>query len=496
MKLLRNNYQKILIVLFLFFSFNVKSFSFLDPDFGWHLRLGDYIFSYGIPKTDPFSYTMPHFPFIDHGWLTNILLAKLFPLLGVSGLSILICLLALLIIVVYTQNYPGKANLPLLLLLGGILTNFIGIRPQIFDWGFAAFIFFLFFSPKLWQKYRFFLPFLMLLWVNLHGGFAMGIFLLFLYFVSSVFFTKKAVFQDFLVLLFSLLATFINPYGPSIWIEVIRTISDTKLHQRIMEWMPSFFFFRPLLWIYFLISIVFVIKAIKKLPKQHLFFYFVLLILGLLSYRQMPFFLLYSFPLTILAISFFKKSVSTLKYAKKRLLIVYKLLFVLIIISWFVQYYSLLPVFKRPYFYPDKAILFLKKHPFEGELFAPYEWGGYLDWQYPEKKVFIDGRMPSWRGQSSFKNEANDAFFEYEKVVFKGERPIGEIITKYNISRVLFFKSLSYKQTKQTAYQKFQKLLPEWLRDKAIVVSALQKGLLESGMKKIYQDDVAVIYGR
>jgi hypothetical protein len=47
--------------------------------------------------------------------------------------------------------------------------------------------------------------------------------------------------------------------------------------------------------------------------------------------------------------------------------------------------------------YPVKAVEFLKQNNFEGRLFSNYGWGGYLIWKLPGEKVFIDGRMPSWR---------------------------------------------------------------------------------------------------
>jgi len=31
-----------------------------------------------------------------------------------------------------------------------------------------------------------------------------------------------------------------------------------------------------------------------------------------------------------------------------------------------------------------------------GIIYNRYEWGGYLIWQLPDYKVFVDGRMPAW----------------------------------------------------------------------------------------------------
>ena len=47
--------------------------------------------------------------------------------------------------------------------------------------------------------------------------------------------------------------------------------------------------------------------------------------------------------------------------------------------------------------YPVQAVEFLKKNKLTDGAFNSYGWGGYIDWQAPEIKVFIDGRMTGWR---------------------------------------------------------------------------------------------------
>ena len=63
-----------LIMYFAFVTYFVKGFYTIDPDFGWRLRVGGIIYGSGIPKTDPFSYTMPSFPFVDHSWIFSLLI--------------------------------------------------------------------------------------------------------------------------------------------------------------------------------------------------------------------------------------------------------------------------------------------------------------------------------------------------------------------------------------------------------------------------------------
>ena len=63
---------------------------FLDPDFGWHMRNGQYILEHGIPRLDPFSYTMSSFHVIVHEWLSEVFLVLLYPRIGYGGTALIL----------------------------------------------------------------------------------------------------------------------------------------------------------------------------------------------------------------------------------------------------------------------------------------------------------------------------------------------------------------------------------------------------------------------
>ena len=48
---------------------------------------------------------------------------------------------------------------------------------------------------------------------------------------------------------------------------------------------------------------------------------------------------------------------------------------------------------------PCGAIEYLRGK--RGMVYNTYEWGGFLIWQLPEMKMFVDGRMPAWIGEGS-----------------------------------------------------------------------------------------------
>ncbi|MGD0523485.1 MAG: hypothetical protein ABSA43_02930, partial [Candidatus Microgenomates bacterium] len=83
-----------MFTIFSFLLFSLKGFFTLDPDFGWHLKMGQLITSSGIPATDPFSYTMANFPFVDHEWLSNIYIYFLYNHIGQLGLALIFGVMA------------------------------------------------------------------------------------------------------------------------------------------------------------------------------------------------------------------------------------------------------------------------------------------------------------------------------------------------------------------------------------------------------------------
>jgi hypothetical protein len=77
--------------------------------------------------------------------------------------------------------------------------------------------------------------------------------------------------------------------------------------------------------------------------------------------------------------------------------------------------------------YPNAAVTFLKNNKQQGKMFNEYNWGGFLIWQLPEYKTFIDGRMPGW------KNDDRDILTDYLKI-YKVSPETNELLGKYDVS--------------------------------------------------------------
>jgi hypothetical protein len=497
------NRQKLLrILLFMFFLviFWTEGIIFLDSDFGWHLRIGQMIFNSGIPPRDPFSYTMPSYPFLDHEWLTDIVIAWLYSAITKFGLAFIFALLSVASFFVTISSYKKQTFIiPLFLALTTAL-SFSGIRPQVITWFFFSLITCLILNEKLWIKWRLIMPFLFLLWANLHGGVIFGLGAIFLMVTLSAFKKRRIYIFDFLVVGSSILITLVNPFGIGLWKEIWMAISEGSLRWVIKEFQPAIFDLNLTFWFFFSISIFMVIRYRKKFSFLELALYFGLLFAGIASVRNISIWLVVALPLTFRSLDWLEWEVSHFKHGLERFNDANKALFLIVfgvcLIQLVINYKSAIAMSEAKYF-PEKAVKFLNKQleerKIEGEIFSYYEWGGYLDWKLPEKKIFIDGRMAGWRQTAKDKTESEYALEEYINVLM-GKIKFTSIARKYRITIVLV-RNIGMKKTKTGITENLNK----WWRNFQARFSGekyfdIITQLKSSGWREIYKDDIAAIY--
>jgi hypothetical protein len=216
-------YRKLFIFAALLAFFTWYGLGRLDPDFGWHLQAGRDILAHGIPKTDLYTYTARDFPWIDHEWLSDVLLAWLFASGGWALVNLIyagIWSLALWL--------AGKRHDLLVLSLAVLaIYGYSGVRQL--AWTTLLFVI----ARRLLQKpgrRNYLIVPLMLVWANLHGGFILGLAVL-----AGNWFTRRT-WRNLMLGAVSFGMTFINPYGWRIYIEIFRTLFDPALHRFISEW--------------------------------------------------------------------------------------------------------------------------------------------------------------------------------------------------------------------------------------------------------------------
>lgn len=495
-----------IILIFVLLVFLARALIFLDPDFGWHLKMGEIITRSGIPQTDPFSYTMPSFPFIDHEWLTNITSYKIYNLfgyIGLAGVSTILVFLTIIILIKVDKRVSLKDLINLkfgkrffapnfiLLLTLAVLLPYFGVRAQVESWLLLSLLTYIVFKNGVWDKGKFVIPIVILFWTNLHGSFAVGVGLVTLFIFIRVAKTRKVYVSDLAVLLLSILATFINPYGIRLWYEVWMQATDGTLRWNIIEWMPSIFMLDIAYVSLLSFSTFLVFKYRKYFKNEELLIYVAFLVQALFSRRHVPLWAVISFPMTTKTLYFFYDEIKNIKGAISKFQKLYHYTWVLALIILMVQSFMSLrsaQAISEEAFYPKEGITFLNENPTEGEIFSEYAWGGYLIWKFPERQVFIDGRMPSWRWSENPPTESASAFDDYIKIV-DGKSDYRQEFSKYNIKVVLWPKA-ERGELLDVLAQKIGQFLTKEENERISLLKKLEK----DGWELVYEDQVAVVY--
>jgi len=274
------------------------------------------------------------------------------------------------------------------------------------------------------------------------------------------------------------LVTLINPYGLRNYREVFDTIFSHNLHFSISEWLPyTTFRFSMIIYTGSVIALLHVFA--KKFSFFDKMTAVVLLLLGFSSNRLMIYFFLFTLPLFAKALEIFYRLAkqSPVFYSA------WRFRYSLLVVFWGTSLITTTEVLKNyrlfyDSYYPVEAVAYLKQNPYQGNFYAPYNWGGYLIWQYPEKKVFIDGRMAIWEenGYSAFKEERD---------LYRDKITINELRQKYSISTVL----LPVAEDKQGTLQQLIEKLVKSEEDNPPLVERLK----QSGWQEVYKDEKSVI---
>jgi hypothetical protein len=473
----------VVFVVLVFFWF--KGSVALDPDFGWHLKTGQMILEGNFPHYEPFSYTMPRYKYVSHEWLTDTFIATVYPIIGHTGLALLFAIIAVFALII--ANISLKKTfwaVPFLLSATGI-SQFVGVRPQVFTWLFLAILINLLFNGKLRSR-NYLSVFLFLLWSNMHGAVAAGIFLMVGVYLWRWIQNRNVDFREFTTLACCVIVTFINPAGYHLWAEMLTQFGDASLYRdTINEWKNSILFIDIGIIGFISFYLIGLYKYKSKVGDEGTIISLVVLYQGLMSARHIPLFLIISSRYITKSINLFNEQIKTDLIARRRFVMAYNFL-VFLLLTVFVLESSIIIYKLRQFneYYPKNAISYLREHPSNGEVFSIYNWGGYLIWKYPEKRVFVDGRMPSFKHGSNTSTTTDWAFRDYIDIT-KGNSGYKDYFKKYNIDTVLWEKPrknpsefrINYRITKS--------------KDNALsIVGRIEK----DGWKKIYEDEVAVVW--
>ncbi len=462
-------------------------------DFWWHMAVGRDILANGqIPAVDVYSYTMAGQPYLSYQmfWLMDIWLYAWYSLGGaelvlfIQSLIITSTYLIILFLVWRISKKWGVTSFCLLytIVLGIYAWN---VRPQAISFLIGAIFLYAIYAYRRTPKFKWLLvfPLGMLVWVNSHGSFPVGLLLLGIWVGDEVWQTYLSWRQEQRLILHRLLTPVVvltitvgvcvlNPRGVGILTYLVTMASNPAVQNTVPEWLPPNFNtpIGPL----FFTSILFTAVVLARSPRRPTFFQLACFVafaaLGLWTTRGVVWFGLVTAPILADHIAAFQeqeKVDSNRRKSRKILQLlnfgIIGLLFWLSLISlpWF---RSLVPM-RADYRSlitrdtPVEAVKFLVEQRPDGRIFNDMAFGSYLIWAaHPEYQVFSDPRIELFSQQ----------IWDDYKIISWAGPGWQEKLAEYNV--------------------------------RTIIVNPDEQGALINGVdesdqwKLIYQDQTAVVY--
>lgn len=497
-----------------FFSFLLYLTVFLfalypyrDYDWGWHYRYGEHLIKtlpagrqgVQILRADPFSWTMEGYKWINHSWLYDPIQYLLFNKFSFLGLSFLGAFVTLLVFYIGTKPYKlaywqkGILAIFFVVLTSGVVWQ--GLRSQVIGLLLLAILIWLlvkiYKNYNDYKNYKFYiaLPFLFLLWANLHGTFTLGLLIFAVFLISSYVLSfrsrshlvsnlskqgetlqkgRLSIPKQLIWLTLSFLAsfavTFINPFTYHPYLEAARHLKNPLLPY-IIEWTPAQFpssFYNVFLAYSLFLAVGAAIRR-KLTDLPHIIIAVLIFYLAFGARR-------YNATYVVATLPFAAAIFAHAGWRLERFRVTSFFFLIAVAITLEIGLFRRLPqyqIFSQSYQTfcdhgskcSEGLTSYLLENPPQGRGLNFYDWGGYLIGRGVPAKLFIDGRMHLWtRGdyqvfteyQKMYYEEDWDRFNQYSfdwviaepnsKVIQKiktGE--LGDWETKYEDERAVYF---------------------------------------------------------
>ncbi|HBG07425.1 MAG: hypothetical protein A2075_00900 [Geobacteraceae bacterium GWC2_58_44] len=446
------------VTIFLLLFFSRRSGLLGDGDTGYHIRAGEYIIAtLSIPRYDIFSIHTPAMPWTAHEWLSEVIMAVIHSAFGLTGIVAFFALLLALttyllfkILMIYEADIL-LASAVTILAFSSAQIHWLA-RPHVFSFLLMIICHFLLESWHRGGANRLYLlPPIMLLWVNLHGGFLGGFILLGAYLLGNLAgmlsappATRAAHRQKLKQLALTISAclavSLINPYGYQILLFPFKLVSDTFIMDHVSEFLsPDFHQRMPFKYLLLLLIAIFALSR-KTVEATELVIILIFTNMALYSARYIPLFALITAPILTrqateargqmggrLAQFLEKRSENVARIDARATGYLWPAA-ALITVAVAIGSGKMQHCFDEKS-KPVAATEFLLKERITGNMFNNDEFGDHLIYRsYPYYKVFFDGRSDMY-GAGMLK--------EYRKIV-NFEPGWEAILGKYHVTWIFF----------------------------------------------------------
>lgn len=398
----------------------------IGNDTWWHIKAGQWMVeNRDVLRTDYFSLTRQGAPWIYPGWIAQLLLYGVFHQLGFAGLNLLTGLLVVTAFAFVWETLEGPVLLKVYVILLAAITSRVywSARPHIISFALSGYFLFVLYRFRQGKRRLIWtLPLAMIIWVNTHGGFAIGFLFIGIFLVGGIiqilleelsneeaFSTiwdkhKGKIIPLLAVAMLCILAVAINPHGPRMLLYPFETVSIRALQDFIQEWQsPNFHQAQNLPFLFSILLIVGIFAISRRaVDPTELLLVVVFLALALLASRNIALFALATAPVLCrllsselggLPVKWKDNHQLPARITKWLNLLIF---LILVIASGLTIAPSLSNSVNHEAIaakYPLDAVDHLRDLESKGSLFNTYNWGGYIIWElYPEYLSFVDGR--------------------------------------------------------------------------------------------------------
>ncbi len=490
-----------LLLWLLFFLF--QQINLVTADLGRFIKNGEQIFNgnlQNVLQTNFYSFTHFQYPFLNHHWGTGVIFYLVQKVGGFITLHLFSLSLILATFLLLFKMAKKEAGLVVATILSLMLVPLIAyrkeIRPEIFSCLFSASFFYILWAyrnKEISAKWLWALPFIEIIWVNLHLYFFLGPAIVGAFLLEKVIIHIKNRKESLASLLSVfggvLLATFINPFG---WrgafypFQIYESRGYRVLEEQSVWFLenlniynPSFLFFKIILVMVGLSFVWIVIRKRKEFPLVNFFLISGFAFMACWSIRNITIFAFMSLPILAKNVKIIWPQLNFNNLNKKICLFGISSVVIFIVC---VSYGKYLPANSGIFGLglvngQNRAVDFFKENNLQGPIFNNYDIGGYLIYYlFPQEKVFVDNRPETYPAE----------FFQDIYISMQENESVWqEKSSEYGLNVIIFYWHDSTPWGQQFLITRVQD--DEWLPvfvDEQIIIFLKQNKLNEKIIKK------------
>jgi hypothetical protein len=416
-------------------------------DLGWHLAAGDLIRDQGnIPFHDPWSFTSAGRQWFNLSWLWDVLASVLFQHTNFAGLTLFAVACGAVIAGYLTSVCLRSGASPIAVCISVfaaclLYPAFAAAYPNIYlavSPNISTMLFSVIFYGECLKRTRrvFWLPAVMLLWANLHGGFLLGLIIVGVFCGVALLRWDRANFGIYsFVLAGCFIATFINPLGWHIY-QGLASVLGHFSQAYITEWWP---YYRNIAVpgsipgiIYILMFVAFELRYRGLRPLEPRLLSWLFLFLGLYQFRYMSFFFMFStVPLALHLNRLLPKQPNNIRVQRSLLAAGVAAACALPLVYMHIE-----PALALPQLLTERDVLYLQTHFPHARLLNHWNYGGILIFRTRDAiPVFVDGRA-----STAYPDGLLRDYFKLVQAEFD-ETAWDTVLEKYQIDTVLWVKA-------------------------------------------------------